>query len=173
MDRTEFFTSMDETYDELEALLSSIDEEKMLQPGVYDDLAIKDVIAHMAAWSRLAIGYVATSLRGEEPVWFAPGYDASAYDITDAALDEMVDALNARILSEHRDTPLAQALSGLRANHARLAKLSRDLTDRDLFDPDRFPWRHGRPLWTLIAWNDFLHFRDHIKLIRAWLERQG
>ena len=172
MDRIEFFTSMDETYDELEALLSGIDEDQMLQPGVYDDLSVKDVIAHMAAWSRLAIGYVETSLRGEEPVWFAPGYDASANDTIEAA-DEKMDALNARFLAEHRGDSLPQALSDLRANHERLAELSRGLTDRDLFDPARFPWRRGRPLWMLIAGNDFLHFRDHIKLIRAWQERQG
>lgn len=173
MDRTEFLTSMDETFAELESLLSRIVPEQMLQPGVYDDLSLKDVIAHMAAWSALAIGYVEASLRGQEPVWFAPGFDASALEVTDPALDELVDALNAQFLAEHRGDALERALSDLRANHARLAELSRELTDGDLFDPARFPWRRGRPLWPLIAWNDFLHFRDHTALIRTWLGESG
>ena len=42
----------------------------------------------------------------------------------------------------------------------------------ELFDPDRFEWRKGRPLLWMIGGNTFGHYQEHIDWINEWLAKK-
>ena len=84
--------------------------------------------------------------------------------------DEGVDDLNAIFYETNKDKPLAQVLADFAASYPRALTATEAMSETDLFDPDRFAWRNGRPLWWMVAGNTFGHYQDHIPNIHAWLE---
>src|SRR2546423_15123138 len=97
VDKAELLEKIAGGHAALDRLLASMDEDQMLRPGVYGELSVKDVLAHLAAWEGMAAGWVRASLNGERVVRFAPGFLLSEGD-DDAAVDATIDALNERIL---------------------------------------------------------------------------
>jgi hypothetical protein len=47
------------------------------------------------------------------------------------------------------------------------------MRDEDLFDPNRFAWRRGSPLWDLVAGDTYEHYNEHMQSIQQWLARSG
>jgi hypothetical protein len=41
----------------------------------------------------------------------------------------------------------------------------------DLFDPDQFVRREGRPQWVMVAANTSWHYKEHEVTLADWLER--
>src|SRR5918911_1892716 len=93
----------------LDRLLASMDEEQMLVAGVYGELSVKDVLAHLAAWEGMEAGWLRASLNGERVVRFAPGFVLGEGD-DDATVDATIDALNERIYNDNKNKALSQVL---------------------------------------------------------------
>jgi hypothetical protein len=168
IDKAIILEAMNQSFDELEALLATLDPEQMTRPGVYDDLSVKDILAHIAAWERLEISWIETSLCGEvAPVIYAPGFE-----VGDGDTWQTIDRLNQHIYEEHRDRPLDLVLIDLRVVHIHMVELVNALPEDDLIEPNRFDWRGGEPLWQSIAANSYEHYREHIELIQSWLEHE-
>jgi hypothetical protein len=170
MDKTRLLAEIARTDAELEATLQGLEAELVERPEVYDGLSIKDVVAHLAAWERLATGWVEAGLRGETPVRWAPGFEVPEDADTDT-VNAVMDRLNAHIFAEHHDQPYADVLAGYRAAHRRLVEVIGGLSKEDLVDGTRFAWTGGHPLWIFIAGNSFDHIPEHVDLIRAFLRR--
>lgn len=165
MDQAELLKLIAESFEQMERLVASIDESQLTQPGVYDNLSVKDILAHLSAWERMAADWIGAALCGERPVFYAPGFEVSHPD------DEVVmHRLNDHIYQENRDRPLDEVLTQFRATHLHTLELVQALSEVDLTDPHRFEWCNSRPLWTLIAVNSYEHYEEHIVLIQAWLE---
>jgi len=47
------------------------------------------------------------------------------------------------------------------------------LSETDLCEPGRFPWREGYALWEGIANNTFAHYDEHAGMIATWLDTAG
>ncbi len=62
--KDEILAAMAAEQSALAQLLESLDEATMVRPGVYDNLSIKDVLAHLATWELMASEWIQTSLRG-------------------------------------------------------------------------------------------------------------
>jgi hypothetical protein len=165
MDQAELLKLITESYDQMERLVASVDERQLTQPGVYDNLSAKDILAHLSAWERMAADWIGAALCGERPVYYTPGFEVS--DPDDEAVMHL---LNDHIYRENRDRPLEEVLTQFRAAHLYTLELVRALSEDDLNDPNRFGWCNSRPLWTLIAVNTYEHYEEHIVLIQAWLE---
>jgi hypothetical protein len=164
MDKPRLLGLMEQEYATLEAVLAVLDSPQVTQPGVYGDLSVKDVLAHIATWQRMEVGWLQTSLRGEPVVRYAPGYELSNDDG-----DAVTDRFNAQIFEENRDKPFATVLADLRTSHTDLLALVQTLSDDDLQSPQRFDWWDGEPIWTSIAGNSYEHVREHRELIESWL----
>jgi hypothetical protein len=165
MDQAELLKLIVESYEHMERLIDSMDEAQLIQPGVYDNLSTKDILAHLSAWERMAADWIGAALCGEKPVLYAPGFEVSDPD------DEAVmHRLNDHIYQENHDRPLAEVLTQFRATHLHTLVLVQALSEVDLNDPHRFEWCNSRPLWTLIAVNTYEHYEEHILLIQTWLD---
>jgi hypothetical protein len=148
----------------MDKLLSSMDERQMLQPGVYGEMSVKDVLAHIAAWEGMEAGWIRASLNGEQVLRFAPGFVLGEGD-DNAAMD----GLNEQIFKQNKNKTLVQVLSDLQAAQRQLTETVEALLEGDLTDIHRFDWWDGEPIWTSIAGNSYEHYQEHIELIQDWL----
>lgn len=136
----------------LEAALEGLSEAEMLRPVLDGGWSVKDVLAHIVAWEQLMIGWVEASLRGERPE-------------RPVTSDNWVDQLNARFYEENRERPLADVLDEFHRSGAEARQTAESLSEEELFDPERFPWREGSALFTMVAANTCWHYQDHREAI--------
>jgi len=143
---------------QLITLINRIPEKRMLETGVESDWSIKDILAHISAWEmKMSAAFSEIQTSDNPPDW--------------PTTDEAVDALNADFYATNQDKPLSQVLAEFQASYPQALAAAQALSEHDLFAPDRFAWREGRPLWWIVAGNTFGHYRDHIPNIEAWLEK--
>ena len=164
MEKQEILLSMETEFAALDALVRDLDPVLLSTPGVYDDLAIKDVLAHLAAWARLETGWLSASAGGAPVVRFTP-----EFPLGNGPDDAVMDALNASIVAANRDRPSAAILADWRAAHAALVAAVTALSEATLNDPQAFAWWPGEPVWTSVVGNSSDHYREHRALITAWL----
>jgi hypothetical protein len=151
----------------LDHLLGTLTVGQLLQRGVYGDLAVKDVLAHLAAWERMEAGWLDASRRGAPVVRFTP-----EYVVTDANYETMIEALNAQVFADNEVRSPADILADLQAAQAAVLAAVTALSEDELNDPHAFPWWDGEPIWTSIAGNTYEHYQEHRELIQAWLDRR-
>ena len=97
------------SWSELDALVGQLGDEGLMLTGA-DGWAVKDHLAHIAAWEASLIGLFEGSDR------------AAAMGIA-ASDDDGTDAINAAIWSLHRDKTPQQAVTYFRETHAALMRL--------------------------------------------------
>ena len=164
MEKAALLDKIEKEHKALEALLYRLNGTEMTGPHVYGELTVKDVIAHIAAWEKMEVGWIEVSLRGEKVVRYATGFEAGD------EWGEVGERLNEHIFKENRDKPLADVLADYRHAHERILRVVERLSEEDLNDPHRFDWWNGEPIWTSIAGNTYEHVREHRELIEEWLK---
>ena len=164
MDKARLIKLIQQEYAAIEALLRTLDSYKMEEPGVYDELSFKDVLAHITAWERMETGWLRASLKGEKVVRYTPEYRLGG-DNDEKTMHD----LNAAIFTQNKESSLGDVLTDFRQAHADLIETVRGMSDEDLNDPGRFDWYHGEPIWHSIAGNSYEHIREHRELVDRWL----
>jgi hypothetical protein len=155
MTKAEFLDLVRNGRAEWDALIAHIDEARMTEPGVEGEWSLKDILAHVTGYEReMADVLQARALVGSE-LWGLP-----------------LEARNAGVYEEIRNRPLPDVLSETRTVFQQLIAGLRALTDDDLNEASRFAeippdWKP----WQVIASNTYEHYPDHIRAIRAWLEK--
>lgn len=141
-----------------EALLSSIGEERMTEPGVAGEWSMKDLIAHITGWRRRTVSRFQAALH-HEPLPPSPWPSHLRTD----------DEINAWMVESNRDRPLSAVLQDDRAVFQQLVDTLSAFSEAELMDPHRFTWLEGDDRsWSGAAF--FAHFHDeHEADIRAWL----
>jgi hypothetical protein len=142
-----------------EALLAEVGEARLTEPGVEGDWSLKDIIAHITYYETWAADNVMAFRRGEQQ----PHSEYKGLEL---------DERNARIYEHIRAKSLSQVLQDSRASFQRSLEAVQGLRDEDLYDPafTRVPdadWT----VFDLVEGDTFEHYSDHIKSVRAWLER--
>jgi hypothetical protein len=84
-----------------------------------------------------------------------------------------VDEDNARLIEPYRTQSLQEVLVAIRTAYQQVVAAVEALSETDLFEPCRFPWREGYALWEGIANNTFAHYDEHAGMIAAWLDTAG
>ena len=159
MSKAELLRDLDEENRQWEALLDSIGEKRMEQPGVAGHWSIKDIVAHIASWRRRTVARLqAVARRGPEP---GPMWPANLK--TD-------DEINAWFYDREHGKSVQQTLGESRQVFQQLRAAVDALPEDVLSDPASFPWLEGNPLTAAIL---FSHFHDeHEADMRAFLSRQ-
>ncbi len=144
-----------------EALLAEAGEARLTEPGVEGDWSLKDIIAHITYFETWAADNVRAFRRGEP----RPQSEYKGLD---------VDEENARIYERMRAKSLPQVLQESQISFQRSIEAVQGLRDEDLYDPafTRVPdadWT----VFDLVEGDTFEHYNDHIKSVRAWLDRVG
>lgn len=161
MNKGEMLRLMQEEYERLEQLLAGLSEAQMTAPLLDEGWSIKDTLQHFLDWQKITLESVALQLRGIEPAEFRPGYPALGPD-----RQKIIQQLNTDMRNQSKNRPLADVLSDFRATQAQYVGQAKTLSEADLFDASRFPWRKGRPLADSIREDADEHYADH----RGWME---
>ncbi len=132
----------------LEKVVAKADPEAMTRPGVCGEWSGKDVLAHVAHWQELHLGWWAALQRGETPEVPAHGYSWERGD---------VDRLNQQIYLEHCDQSLDEVLGYLRETFERFVSVIEETPEEDLFRPGVAPFIGNR---TLARWYIEYGFHD-------------
>lgn len=127
-----------------QAFTAGLTGEEQAATGSADTWAAKDHLAHLTAWKRLSARLLAAAVAGDTP---APPPDESAY--------------NNQIFAAQRTRPWSDLVADAAEVHAALAAALQNCADGDLAATDRFPWREGRPLYTLVLGNGYQHPINH------------
>jgi hypothetical protein len=141
-----------------EALLSSIDEARMTDPGVAGEWSMKDIVVHLTGWRKRTVGRLQAALHHQpEP---APPWPA--YLQTD-------DEINAWMIASNRDRSLSAILQEDRAVLQQLVDTLSAFPEAELMELLRLRWLDGEPLSGAVF---FAHFHEeHEPDIRAWLNK--
>jgi hypothetical protein len=159
---------MNEARAALEAVFTRVDDTLLAAASTPTQWAIKDHLAHLAAWAE----GMAALLRGE-PRWEAMGLTLEFVQTHD------VDAVNARLFDLHEARSLAEVRAMFAAAHHSVIAALAALTDADLlrtydtFQTDNPYDDNIRPIWYWIEDNTYGHYTEHIPWIQAWLAQHG
>ncbi len=154
--KTQLLSELQDEQAAWEALLHTIDEERMTEPGVAGEWSIKDIVAHLTGWRQRTVSRFQAALH-HQPVSATPW---PAHLQTD-------DEINVWMIVSNRDRSLATVLQENRAVFEQLAETLSAFPEAELMDPQRFDWLEGEPLSGAAF---FAHFHEeHEPDIRAWL----
>jgi hypothetical protein len=147
--------------DDLGGLLDRISVDHRSDPGVWGDgWTVKDLVAHLAEWHALFLGWYREGLQGRKPEMPAPGFKWN-----------QTPALNRAIQEKHRDRPYQEVWADFSNTHAEVLEIAVGLSERDLLDPGRFPWTGRNALVTYLGANTSSHYRFASKVLKRWLRR--
>ena len=149
--------------DALENTLASLDESEMTDPILEGGWSVKDVLAHIVDWEQRMTLWINESLDGEGP------------DLTSDWSDEILNKLNQEIYENNKDREYQEVWDEFQLSYQQSWKVVKRMTDEDLFEPHRFAWREGRPMWYIVEANMSGHYKEHNEAIKHWSKgnRQG
>jgi len=145
----------------LENVLEELETSQMSLPGVEGEWSVKDILAHLNTWVWRMVGWAKEAQDGETPMMPARGMTWDDLDL-----------LNDQTYQANRDRPLNEVLAEFHLAHEEALRLVNSISEEDLTDPQRFPWRNGRPLWNMVAANTWWHDREHREAIERWLRNR-
>lgn len=143
----------------LEQLLGTLSPEQIAQPGTVGHWSVKDVLAHLAEWEQMCLGWYAAGLRGEVPALPAEGFSW-----------RQLPQLNQRIYERYRELDPAAVLARFEESYRQIRQLVEGLSDEDLLTPGRFAWTGKNALRSYIAPNTSEHYRWARQEIRKGLK---
>src|SRR5262245_10750470 len=168
-DKSDLLRRIEAGRSELEGAIARLDERQSTEIRDAQGWAVKDHLAHLAAWERSIVFL----LQGR-PRYEGLGVDKAAYLATDA---DGFDRVNAVIQRQAAGQTLAATLAAFRAVHQELLATLDGLTDADLFRtyssyaPDEPGAKTGAPIIGWIVGNSYEHYEEHLGWIRALLQR--
>jgi hypothetical protein len=140
--------------------LEEIPNARWREPGVWGDgWSLCDLVAHLAEWQRMFLGWYGEGLRGATPRMPAPGYRWSE-----------TPALNRAIREKHRVRSRAAIRADFDSGYTRIVRIVGSLTPGKLLEPGHYPWTGRNPLATYIGPNTASHYRFAVKVIKRWLK---
>jgi uncharacterized protein (TIGR03083 family) len=159
-DNAELLARIERSWAALMEAVGRLDDTQLSAPRDSAGWAIKDHLAHLAAWER-SIVYL---LQGK-PRHEGLGIDEATYLAGDVERD------NAAIHERTKDLPPAAVLENLRDVHRQMLDTLAELTDADLsktysqYLPDEPGEDKGAPIAAYIAGDTYELFDEH----RAWI----
>lgn len=159
MTKQELLEAIQIEWQSLLSTLEPLSETQMLETGVEEGWDVKDILAHLTAWESRMVIWIDVSLKGDVPDRPAPG----------EPWDD-IDRINQQIYVQNKDVPISEVLEKFHHTHTNANQKVASLTEQDLFDPGRFAWRKGDPLWHMVADNTSWHYKEHNESIQKWLK---
>lgn len=153
--------SLDESRERLLVAIEPLDDEAMLQKGVYGDWSVADILSNMTAWeSELVTGLLKIDQNRGPARLLAALADPSGYD--KAHFEAM------------QDRDLDQIFADLQQVRIQVEDWLAEFSESDLTDPQRYRWLEGKALRDIIASATYRHEQEFLPAIEAfaqeWLE---
>jgi hypothetical protein len=146
-------------HDLLCARLAQIPRVRWRERGVWGDgWTLADLVAHLAEWQHMFVGWYEDGLRGATPQMPVPGYKWSE-----------TPRLNRAIQEKHRSRAVAAVRADFDSGYSRIVQIVESLSPDQLLEPGHHTWTGKHPLATYIGPNTASHYRFAIKVIKRWL----
>lgn len=148
---------------ERDALLASVSEERMTQPGAADHWSVKDIVCHVTAYERWLVEWLTAAAQDSFP---AP----SPLDDAD------VERRNARVYEMTHAMSLPEVMNDARQTFAGLVNAIEILSAEYFDNPQSAEW-FMKPYWSKMnTVPDAVinlsadHYEEHIPSIKAWIK---
>jgi hypothetical protein len=143
----------------LEALLLEVDEGQMLDTSAQDGWSVKDILAHITYWERLALDRLYAARDGRKmQIELVGSWD--------------VDQLNAQTYATNKDRPLDEVLAQAQEVHNELTDGLEASAAAFIEGPLPFDWAEGTPVWKFVEENTSEHYKEHRETLEKWIEMQ-
>ena len=149
----------------MEQELEMLSEQQMTTAGVVGAWSIKDVLAHINAWERAALGRLQAAAKNATPAFSWAPDGPTFTELSDAD----VDGMNNEIYQYNKDRSLPDVLTEFRTLAVQIVDALQELSDDVLTDAQRFTWTFGNPLWRFVPGDTYEHVDEHLQSIQAWL----
>jgi hypothetical protein len=147
----------------LEQAIAALAPRQRTTRGVIDaGWSVKDIMAHLAEWEQMFLGWHAAGLRGETPETPAPGYTFGA---------KSLNQLNDAIYRKYRRRSLAEVQTFFEQSFEQMLQALDGMSEAELNTPARYVWLGKHTLGDGLAANTWKHYRWARTLIEKWAKR--
>src|SRR5205807_9578390 len=146
MDKQQLLKQLEKAWRTIEESYAGLSDSQLMEPGVMDNWSVKDILAHVTTWEEEALKYLPLILTGGRP----PRYVQSGG----------INAFNAQMAEQKRDTVLSDVLRQLDETHRRLIDYLQSVPEEHFTRETRF--RHRLRLDT------YSYYPKHARAIREW-----
>jgi hypothetical protein len=127
--------------------IAGFKDEELASSGTAQDWAVKDEIAHIAAWKAITSQRFLAFMTDEKP----PDYDG-------------LDVFNEEILKRHKEESWQEVQEFHARSYQKLEEQIRSISEDDLLDGQRYDWLQGRSLWRRTVHTGYFHPQGHMAL---------
>lgn len=164
MKKEELLDALEESRENLLDQIEDLPDEAYLEPGVVGEWTLKDVLAHLVTWEAELVKLLWQAKQGSRPT------SAQMNTPPGSAARQ---ARNEKWHAENRERPLERIWDDFEGVRKQTLRRLESFSDKELSDPNRYPWARGKPLWKWVAEDSFEHEAEHSAQIAAWLERRN
>jgi uncharacterized protein (TIGR03083 family) len=152
--KADVLRSLDHSWNELHAVIESMSEAEMLEPGVVEDWSVKDLLGHIAFWANRAANTLTEvqAGRGDQ----VPGTESQAE----------TDEWNAREAAARK----GKSLTELREEFERAHQAARSALEAFPQEKLDEPFKERTVVFSVGA-DTFAHYQEHASQIKAWLRQ--
>ena len=160
--KQQLLTALREEFNRWEALLASLSEAQITTPALPENWSVKDVIAHLRAWQQRSVARLEAAQLDREPAYprwpaqFDPEAEGQPHD------------LNAWLYQQSRGQPWPSVHADWRAGFLRFIELAAAIPEKDLLNPQKYPWMEGQPLAGSLQ-ASYEHHQEHAEYLEPLL----
>jgi len=160
LSKNELLGTIKTSWAELTEIIEELSEDQMTQPKVQEGWTVKDLMAHIAAWHRLAMDRIHPATTGED------------LKLPVIKSDKFVDDFNAETYAKYKDQPLEAINAEFESSYdeflSQIENLDEELLPKNL----PFDWAGNLTYQIMISANTHWHYPEHIEAILKWLDKQ-
>jgi len=155
MKKSELLEHLESQREKFMDALEDLPEGTWEQPGVAGIWSIKDILMHISRWEAELVKLLWQAQQGQRP--------------TSIHFEGVnVDEVNARWYAENRDRSIEKVLEDFQAVRTQTILRVEALNEKDLNDPQRYPWSSGKPLAEWIENDSYGHDEEHLADVLRW-----
>jgi hypothetical protein len=141
----------------LDAVVARVGD-RLTEPGLDGERSVKDVLAHISAWEKIAMALVRNNQPLEEP---PPGETGAS-----------ADPINDKVFEDNKARSVADVLAESKRTHSELVALVEEMSEDQLTTPlgaGLEGAEHSPPAAAIVRGNSDEHYREHTEQIETWL----
>lgn len=158
MNKVELLEKLERQRESFLQAIEGLSDDDLHASGVVGDWSVKDIMAHLTTWEAELVKLLWQARQGVRP---------TTIHMNNVPVDEQ----NERWYQALKARPLERVLDDFHGVREQTLRRVQAFSDKDLTDPDRYPWLGGVPLWRWIAGDSFEHEAEHSADILAWRRR--